>query len=113
MRRRNHPGEVRHEAWLLTASTGSSIARAGTPVQGRFAPAAPVASGILEPVSPPARKEQYGRDGGTGASTEQRNIDEGWVRKPLSDLASGSNCPRSAWNGRREGCWNKTGKAVN
>jgi len=47
----------------------------GAPVQGRFAPAAPVAFGILEPVPPPARRELYGRDGGTGTSTEQRNID--------------------------------------
>jgi hypothetical protein len=57
--------------------------------RGRFAPATPVAFGILEPMPPPARDKRYGRDGGTGAPTEQRNVDGRRVRKPLSDPEPG------------------------
>jgi hypothetical protein len=90
---------------------GSRIARTGTPVQGRFAPATPVAFGILEPASPSERRELHGRDGGTGASTEQRNIDGRWVRKPLSDPALRFNGNWPATYRRRQGCLEQNRKS--
>jgi hypothetical protein len=61
---------------------------------------------------PSAREELYGRDEGTGASSERRNIDGYRIRKPLPD-------PRPVTAGgadklvRLTARWNKTGKAVN